>query len=123
LSLSISFFLYFLTLSLQWISFIHTFKRELKNHMGLLQVNTKNLCTFLYLWGVGRGRISFVLHFFLFERVWKSTSFSKAYNCKSYQSNVTPLSHTCKWKATSKKKHRHVHKVNPRTQLNTYPSR
>jgi hypothetical protein len=64
-----AFFLYFLTLSLQWISFIHIFKRELKNHMGLLQVNTKNLCTFLYLWGVGRGRISFVLHFFLFERV------------------------------------------------------
>jgi hypothetical protein len=39
-------FLYFLTLSLEWISFIHTFKRKLKNRMGLLQVNTKNLCTF-----------------------------------------------------------------------------
>jgi hypothetical protein len=52
------------------MDFFHTYiqKKTKKSH-GPSSSQHKELVYILYLWGVGRGGITFVLHFFLFERV------------------------------------------------------
>jgi hypothetical protein len=118
--LSISFFLYFLTLSLQWISFLHTFQKKTKKSHGPSSSEHKELVYFLYLSGVGRGGISYVSTFFFFLKEFENQHHSAKLTIVRV---ITPMKQHCHtdvtWKTTSKKKHRHINNINPRAQPKT----